>query len=83
MPHEESIPCVSIPCARIDAGLRDHQLNRAQAHQLRADDHSIRTEERADASVNGGHITRGEQRQINAQENANSRAIHGERRAGN
>ncbi len=65
--------------ARIRAGVADGQLNRRQARQLHADDHSIRTEERADASVNGGHITRGEQRQINRQQNANSRAIAGER----
>ncbi len=65
--------------ARIDQGLLDHQITRAQAHQLRSDDRAIRTEERADASVNGSHITRAEQRQINAQENANSRAIHHDR----
>lgn len=69
--------------ARINQGLRDHQITRAQAHQLRSDDRSIRTEERADASVNGSHITRAEQRQINAQENANSRAIHHDRVIGN
>lgn len=68
--------------ARINAGLRDHQLTHREAHQLRTDDHSIRAEERADASVNGGHLTRGEQRQINVQENANSRAIHHDRRIG-
>ena len=46
---------------------------------LHADDRAIRTEERADARVNGGHITKGEQRVINQQENANSRAIYDER----
>ena len=65
--------------ARVTNGVRDGQLNHAQAHQLRADDHAIRAEERADASVNGGHITRAEKRQINQQENANSRAIYGEK----
>ena len=61
--------------ARITNGVRDGQLTHGEAHALRADDHAIRTEERADAAVNGGHITRGEQRSINRQENANSRAI--------
>lgn len=42
---------------------------------MRADDRAIRAEERADAAVNGGHITRAEQAQINRQENANSRTI--------
>ncbi len=65
--------------ARIRAGVADGQLSRGQARRLHADDRAIRGEERAEASVNGGHITRGEQRQINRQENANSRAIAGER----
>ena len=65
--------------ARITQGVRDGQMNHAQARRLRADDHAIRAEERADAAVNGGHITRGEQRQINRQENVNSRAIYDER----
>ncbi|WP_118183873.1 hypothetical protein [Paraburkholderia phosphatilytica] len=64
---------------RISKGVQDGQLTHAQAHQLRADDHSIRTEERADASVNGSHLTPQEQRQISTQENANSSAIYGER----
>ncbi len=68
--------------ARINAGLRDHQLTHREARQLRTDDRSIRAEERADASGHGSHITRGEQRQINAQENANSRAIRHDRRVG-
>lgn len=62
--------------ARIDRGVADGQLTHGQAKAMRADDHAIRAEERADASVNGGHITRGEQRQLNRQENADSRAIH-------
>ena len=66
--------------ARIRAGVTDGQLSRRQARRLHADDRAIRAEERADASVNGGHITRGEQRQVNRQENANSRAIAAERR---
>ena len=65
--------------ARIRAGVESGQLSHREARQLHADDHSLRTEERADAAVNGGHITRGEKRQINRQENANSRAIAGER----
>ncbi len=65
--------------SRIKHGVKDGQLTQQQAHQLHADDHSIRTEERADASVNGSHLTAQEQRQITTQENANSRAIYAER----
>jgi hypothetical protein len=67
---------------RIDNGLKDHQLTNSQARQLHKEDHAIRTEERADASIHGGHITKGEQRQINRQENQVSRQIRTERAAG-
>lgn len=62
--------------ARISNGVRDGQLTHGEAKAMRADDHAIRAEERADASVNGGHITRAEQAQLNRQENANSRTIY-------
>ena len=65
--------------ARIRQGVASDRLNRFQARQLHRDDRAIRGEERADAAVNGGHITRGEQRQINRQETRNSRAIYGEK----
>ena len=61
---------------RITNGVKDGQLTHGEAKAMRADDHAIRAEERADAAVNGGHITRAEQRNINNQESANSRAIH-------
>ncbi|HUJ62887.1 MAG TPA: hypothetical protein VLX92_30500 [Kofleriaceae bacterium] len=67
---------------RIDNGIKDHQLTDSQARRLHKEDKAIRSEERADAAVNGGHITKGEQRQINRQENAESRQIHRERQAG-
>ena len=60
---------------RIKQGVRDGQLTQGEAGAMRADDRAIRAEERADAAVNGGHITRAEQAQINRQENANSRTI--------
>lgn len=61
--------------ARITQGVRDGQLTHGEARAMRADDRAIRTEERADATVNGGHITRAEQAGLNRQENANSRTI--------
>ena len=64
---------------RIREGVLHGQISRGQARQLHTDDRAIRGEERADASVDGSHIGRGEQHQINQQENANSRAIYGER----
>ena len=64
---------------RIDAGVRDGQLSRRQAKQLHREDRTIRAEERAMAAEHGGHITRGEQRLLNRQENQVSRQIHRER----
>ena len=37
--------------------------------QLKHEDRSIRRQEQRDARANGGHITRGEQNQINREEN--------------
>ena len=65
--------------ARIGAGRREGELSRKQAHQLRNEDRAIRAEERADATLNHGHITRGEQRQLNRQEDQLSRQIHRDR----
>ncbi|MBV8972681.1 MAG: hypothetical protein JO290_10355 [Sphingomonadaceae bacterium] len=64
---------------RIAAGRRDGQLTAAEAHSLRADDRRIRSEERLMARNDGGHITKADQRALNQQENANSRAIYADR----
>ena len=61
--------------ARIHQERADGQISGSQAHALHAEDHSIRTEERAMASQDGGHITQGEQHALNQQENAVSRQI--------
>jgi hypothetical protein len=61
--------------ARIHQERAEGQISGAQAHQLHAEDYAIRTEERAMASQNGGHITTGEQRGLNQQENGVSRQI--------
>ncbi len=65
--------------ARINAGRHEGELGRKQAQQLRREDHAIRAEARADAALNHGHITKGEQRQLNRQENQLSRQIHQDR----
>lgn len=64
---------------RIVDGLRDGELSASQAHRLHQEDTAIRLEERADATIGGGAISRGEQRTLNEQENAVSRQIHFER----
>jgi len=64
---------------RINQGVKNGTLTRPQAAQLHKDDRQIRQEERDMASQNGGHITRQEQRTLNAQENQASRQIYDEK----
>jgi hypothetical protein len=60
---------------RINTERREGEITAAQAHDLHAEDRGIRAEERFDASSNGSHITRAEDRSLNAQENAVSHQI--------
>jgi hypothetical protein len=64
---------------RISQGVKSGKLTKQQAQQLRQNDKSIRAQERADAAKNGGHITKGEQKQLNQEENANSKEIYQEK----
>jgi hypothetical protein len=61
--------------ARINRERREGEITASQAHALWASDRSIAAQDHADARANGGHITRVEQHQLNAEENAQSRAI--------
>jgi hypothetical protein len=61
--------------ARIRHEVKEGDLTKAQAATLHKDDMQIRTEERAMASQNNGHITKAEQNVLNQQENAVSRQI--------
>jgi hypothetical protein len=60
---------------RIHQEVKEGELTHQQAAKLHQDDHQIRQEERGMASQNGGHITAGEQRVLNHQENAVSQQI--------
>ena len=61
--------------ARIHHERKEGELTSAQAARLHKEDRQIRHEERAMASQNGGHITKQEQRTMNAQENKVSKQI--------
>lgn len=63
---------------RINRDERNGTLSARQGRQLHAEDHTIRREERFDASLDGGHITKAEQRSLNQQENTVSRQIYKE-----
>jgi hypothetical protein len=60
---------------RINRELKEGEITKQQANQLHREDRTIRHEERAMAKFNGGHITKGEQKALNQQENAVSRQI--------
>lgn len=60
---------------RIHKEVAEGEITKRQAAKLHAQDHAIRTEERAMASAHGGHITKAEQAQLNRQENRVSREI--------
>jgi hypothetical protein len=65
--------------ARINQGLKNGELSKGQARQLRANDRAIKAQEHAEVKANGGHLTKAEQRQLNQEENANSKLIHDEK----
>ncbi|WP_068094867.1 hypothetical protein [Novosphingobium rosa] len=61
--------------ARINQERREGEISRGQARAMRATTRSIAAQDHADARANGGYITRGQQHRLNAEENAQSRAI--------
>jgi len=64
---------------RINQGVKNGTLTKSQAAGLHKEDRQIRQEERDMASQNGGHITKQEQRTLNAQENKVSGQIYDEK----
>jgi hypothetical protein len=60
---------------RINQGEASGRITPYQAQLLHTEDHTIRTEQRAMAGINGGYITPAEQRALNQQENQVSRRI--------
>ena len=64
---------------RINQGVKSGELTSAQAQQLKANDAAIKSQERADVKANGGYLTKPEQKQLNQEENANSKLIKDEK----
>ena len=60
---------------RIHNDVKNGTLTKGQAASLHKDDHQVRQEERDMASQNGGHITKGDQKVLNQQENGISQQI--------
>lgn len=61
--------------ARINYDVATGRMSPGRAAMLRHEGGQIRREERTMAYMNGGYLTRGEQRMLNHQENAVSRQI--------
>ena len=64
---------------RINQGVKNGRLTPAQAQQLRANDQAIKSQEKADLKANEGFLTKPEQKQLNQEENANSKLIFDEK----
>jgi hypothetical protein len=64
---------------RIQAGVKHGQLTRGQARQIHSEDRDIRDQERLYARDHDGHISKGEDRLLNQQENSVSKQIYNER----
>jgi|SRR5579863_9295709 len=61
--------------ARIHREVREGELTHSQAASLHQQDRNIRMEERSMAGLDGGHITRTDQRALDRQENVVSHEI--------
>ena len=64
---------------RINQGVSNGTLSPGEAHQLHREDRVIRRRERRFARHHGGHISVGEERRLNRQENAVSNQIYNEK----
>ena len=64
---------------RIHAGAKGDQLTSAEAQGLRKDDRMIRREEHSMAKLDGGHLTKADQKALNQQLNAVGEQIKDER----
>ena len=67
---------LAVQNARIHRGVKEGTITPQEAKQLHTEDRSIRAEERSDAAAHNGHVTKGEQIDLNKNENAISRDIY-------
>jgi len=65
---------------RIQAGVKDGQLNAKQATRDETRDNNIAARESADQAKHGGHLTKREQHNLNKSLNKDSHNIHRQRK---
>ena len=61
---------------RINRNLREGKITRHEARNLHRADRMVRKDERRDATLHGGHLTRTQQARLNAHENRVSGKIY-------
>ena len=61
---------------RIANGIKDRQLNANQAAHLENNEARIQNQEQKDMAEHNGHLTKGEQRQLNREQNRQSKQIY-------
>jgi hypothetical protein len=62
--------------ARVNHAETDKNLTYQQGSKIKAEENGIRRQEQAEAKANGGYITKGEQQQLNREENKVGREIN-------
>jgi len=62
--------------SRIANGVKSGKISASQHKQLAKEGAQIRHQEHADVKANGGHLTKGEQKQINQEQNQRSKQIY-------
>lgn len=67
---------------RVDAGVKDGQLNAKEAARDTKRDERVSQQLSKDEAKHGGHITKREQRKLNKELNKNSKRIHRQRATG-
>ena len=61
---------------RIGQGVKNGKLSPREGAKLERQEGRIKRQERAEVKANGGHLTKGEQRQLNQELNQTSREIY-------
>jgi hypothetical protein len=64
---------------RLEEGIKHGKISESEAQQIHSEDQSIHNQEVQDAAAHHGHLTRNERKQLNHEENAESRQIHEDR----
>ena len=60
-------------------GVKSGELTAAEAKTLRGEEAGVKAEERAEVKANGGHLTKGKQKQLNQELNQDSKQIYAEK----